>query len=157
MYRNKKYMKKVTVLFIGVISIKMNIGLDLGLFNDKFTTSLEYYNNTSDDLLLGRPTPTSLGFNTGNVTENVGSVETKGFEVNLGYNDFEGDFTWSANLSFSTTENEVKSLGLVEEITGGGFEEANISRIIVGEPLFYFFGLKSDGIYQSQAEVDANL
>ncbi len=87
MYRNKKYMKKVTVLFIGVISIKMNIGLDLGLFNDKFTASLEYYNNTSNDLLLGRPTPTSLGFNTGNVTENVESVETKGFEVNLGYND----------------------------------------------------------------------
>ncbi|KKN21370.1 hypothetical protein LCGC14_0926040, partial [marine sediment metagenome] len=132
-----------------------NIGFDLGLFQEKFTASVEYFNNTSDDLLLSRPTPTSLGFNTGSVTENVGSVETKGFEVNLGYNDFEGDFTWSANLNFSTATNEVKSLGLVEEITGGGFEGANISRIIVGEPLFYFFGLVSDGIYQSQAEVDA--
>lgn len=75
--------------------------------------------------------------------------------MNLGYNDFEGNFTWSANLNLSTTENGVKSLGLIEEITGCGFEGANILRIIDGDPMFYFFGLKSDGI--NQAEVDADI
>ena len=132
-----------------------NIGLDIGLFQDKFTASFEYYNNTSDDLLLNRATPTSSGFNSGAITENVGSVETKGFELNLGYNDYEGDFTWSVDLNLSTTKNEVKSLGTTGEIVGGNFENANISRVVVGEPLFYFYGLESDGIYQSQAEVDA--
>lgn len=132
-----------------------NIGLDLGLMNDQFTMSLEYYINKSDDLLINRPLSVSLGFNDPNITENVGSVETKGFELNLGYSDYEGDFTWSANLNLGSSRNEVLTLGTVTEINGGGFENENLSRITVGEPLFYFYGLQTDGIYQNQAEVDA--
>lgn len=137
-----------------------NIGLDLGLNNNQFTFTLEYYNNKSEDLLINRPLPLSQGFNNPNVTENVGSVETEGFEINLGYNDYDGDFTWSANLNLSSTKNEVISLGEGgenREITGGNFEGENVSRITVGEPLFYFYGLQTDGIYQTQEEVDAVL
>lgn len=134
-----------------------NIGLDFGLFDGKLTGAVEYYNNTSDDLLMSRPLPGSLGIHSGSVTENVGSVETKGFEVSLGYNDYEGDFTWSANLNLGTTTNEVKSLGANESLSGGTFEAQQISRVEVGEPLFYFFGLETDGLYQSEAEVQAHL
>ena len=134
-----------------------NIGLDVGLFNNQFTVSAEYYVNSSDDLLINRPLSLSSGFNDPYMTENIGSVDTKGFELNLGYNDFEGDFTWSANLTIGTSTNEVKSLGAVDFIEGGGFENENISRIMVGEPLFYFYGLQTDGIYQTQEEVDAVL
>ncbi|MEH6406229.1 MAG: TonB-dependent receptor [Leeuwenhoekiella sp.] len=132
-----------------------NIGLDMGLFNDQFTMSLEYYRNTSNDLLINRPLSVSLGFNDPVITENVGSVESKGFELNLGYNDYEGDFTWSATLNLGTSTNEVLSLGGVTSIPGGSFESENLSRISEGEPLFYFYGLQTDGIYQTQAEVDA--
>lgn len=135
----------------------VNVGLDFGLFDGQFTGAVEYYNNTSDDLLMQRPLPGSLGIHSGAVTENVGSVETKGFEVTLGYNDFEGDFTWSANLNLSTTSNEVKSLGANESLSGGTFEAQQISRIEVGEPLFFFFGLETDGLYQSEEEVTAHL
>lgn len=134
-----------------------NIGLDFGFFGGQFTGALEYYNNTSDDLLMSRPLPGSLGIHSGSVTENVGSVETSGFELNLGYNDYEGDFTWSANLNLGTTTNEVKSLGANESLSGGTFENQQISRIEVGEPLFFFFGLETDGLYQSEAEVEAHL
>ena len=134
-----------------------NIGLDMGLFNDQFTMSIEYYQNKSDDLLIDRPLSVSLGFNDPVITENVGSVETKGFELNLGYNDYDGDFTWSATLNLGTSTNEVLSLGGVSEINGGGFENENLSRITQGEPLFYFYGYQTDGIYQTQAEVDAVL
>ncbi|MBJ2173572.1 TonB-dependent receptor [Aureibaculum sp. A20] len=133
----------------------VNIGLDFGLFNEKITGSIEYYKNTSDDLLMSRTTPVSLGFNVGTITENVGSVETTGFELNLGYNHYGEDFSWSANLNLGTSTNEVKSLGVLEEITGATFEQNDISRITVGESLFYFYGLETDGIYQTQAEVDA--
>ncbi len=132
-----------------------NVGLDLGWMNNKFTASLEYYTNTSDDLLMRRPLAPSLGIHSASITENVGSVETTGFELSLGYNDTEGDFTWSANVNLGTSSNEVKSLGTVEALNGGSFENGNISRITVGEPLFYFYGLESNGIYQTQAEVDA--
>ena len=134
-----------------------NIGLDFGLWDGRFTGALEYYNNTSDDLLMARPLPGTLGIHSGSVTENVGSVETNGFELNIGYNDFEGDFTWSANLNLGTSRNEVKSLGENESLSGGTFEAQDISRVEVGEPLFFFYGYETDGIYDTRAEIDAVL
>lgn len=133
----------------------LNIGIDFGVWDEAFTGSLEYYNNSSDDLLMQRSTPTSLGYHSGFISENVGSVVTNGFELNLGYNDYDGDFTWSANLNLGTSSNEVESLGALEEMTGANFEGANISRIVVGEAMYHFYGLVMDGIYQNQAEVDA--
>ncbi|GGZ75321.1 SusC/RagA family TonB-linked outer membrane protein [Algibacter mikhailovii] len=135
----------------------LNIGLDFGISNDMFTASLEYYQNRSDDLLLSLPAPLSNGINAGNITANVGSVETSGFEMALGFNDYEGDFKWSANLNLGTSTNNVLSLGNLESFEGAAMKDGkgNISRTVEGESLFHFYGLVSDGIYQNQAEVDA--
>ncbi|WP_232457019.1 SusC/RagA family TonB-linked outer membrane protein [Polaribacter sp. SA4-12] len=135
----------------------MNIGLDFGLFSNKFTASLEYYQNKSEDLLLSLPAPLSNGIHAGSITANVGSVETKGFEAVLGFNDTEGDFTWSANVNLGTSSNEVLNLGSLEAFEGGTMKDGkgNISRTVQGQSLFQFYGLVSDGIYQNQAEVDA--
>lgn len=134
---------------------QQNIGLDLGLFDNKITAALEYYENRSDDLLIRVPTPTSAGINEGSQVRNVGSVETKGFELSLGFNDYEGDFTWSGNLNLSTSKNKALALGGVEQLIGGDFEAQQITRVAEGESLFHFYGLVTDGIYQNQAEVDA--
>src|SRR5680860_127543 len=134
---------------------QQNIGLDLGLFDNKFTAALEYYENRSDDLLIRVPTPTSAGINEGSQVRNVGSVETKGFELSLGYNDYEGDFTWSGSLNLSTSKNKALALGGVDQLIGGDFEAQQITRVAEGESLFHFYGLVTDGIYQNQAEVDA--
>lgn len=135
---------------------QLNVGLDVGLFNEKLTAALEYYANTSDDLLLSVPLPNSLGVNSGSQTRNVGSIEASGFEVTLGYNDYEGDFKWAANLNLGTAKNTAKSLGgTITEIQGGGFEGENITRILEGQPLYHYVGYIMDGIYQNQAEVDA--
>lgn len=136
---------------------QLNVGLDIGLFNDKFTGAIEYYENRSDDLLVNLPTPTSSGINAGSQVRNVGSVETTGFEVSLGYNDYEGDFKWSANFNLTASSNEALDLGGVDDLQGGNFESQNITRVTEGESLFHFFGLVTDGIYQNQAEVDAVL
>src|SRR5690606_18052803 len=135
---------------------QLNIGLDVGIFNEQFTAALEYYQHTTHDLLLSVPLLSSLGVNSGSQIRNVGSVEVSGFELTLGYNDYEGDFKWSANLNLGTTKNTAKSLGgTVTEIQGGGFEGENITRIIEGETLYHYVGYVMDGIYQTQAEVDA--
>ncbi|MDW7693625.1 TonB-dependent receptor [Flammeovirgaceae bacterium SG7u.111] len=134
----------------------LNLGIDLGLLSDQITVSVEYFNNTSDDLLMDLPLAPSLGFHNANLPKNVGSVENSGFEITLGYNDIEGDFTWSANLNLSTTSNKVLDLGGVDQLAGGGFENQNISRTIVGEPMFHFYGYEMIGIYQDQADVDNN-
>ncbi len=140
----------------------LNLGLDIGLFDEKITASVEYFVNQSDDLLINVPTPLSNGNNTNAQPVNLGNSEAKGFEVTVGYNDNKGDFTWSTNLNFSAVQGEMTSIAGQDEIffspagiRGGGIG-GNISRVSVGEPLFHFYGLKSDGIYRNQAEVDAS-
>ncbi|OYX25327.1 MAG: SusC/RagA family TonB-linked outer membrane protein [Flavobacteriales bacterium 32-35-8] len=132
-----------------------NIGLDFGLFNEKITGAIEYYINESDGLLMNAPLPVSMGDPNGNVPSNVGSTETKGFEITLGYNDREGDFKWSVNANLGTTKGTAKYLGGVDFIEGGGFENEQLIRLVPGQPLYHFHGLIMDGIYQTQAEVDA--
>jgi hypothetical protein len=136
-----------------------NLGLDFGLFDNKFTGALEYFSNRSDDIIFAVPLPPTLGSPGGNQFANIASIRTSGFEASLGYNDTKGDFTWSANFNIGTSENEVLKLapGVTEVIAGPAFKAGgqSFSRITVGDPLFYFFGLQTDGIYQNQAEVDA--
>ncbi len=130
-----------------------NIGLDIGI-NNKFDITLEYFKNTSNDILINRPLPLSSGFNDTFITENVGSVETYGFEINFGYSNYDNEFKWSANLNIGTARNEVISLGQSDFIQGGVFQNEALSRIEVGQPLFFFYGLQTDGIYQNQGEID---
>jgi TonB-linked SusC/RagA family outer membrane protein len=132
-----------------------NIGLDLGLFDNQFTLAAEYYINTSDKLLMPRITPPSDGIHAGQITENVGSVEVKGVELEIGYNDFEGDFQWSAALNLGTAKSEVLDLGANESLAGFGFENENITRLEVGEPVFFFYGWEFDGIFDTDAEANA--
>lgn len=137
-----------------------NIGLDFGLFDDKFTGSLEYFNNKSSDILFAVPLPASVGSAGGGTQiQNVADVKVSGFEVSLGYNDRKGDFTWSAVANLGTSKNEVTGLAPgVTSVLGGPTARAgleNFSRLEVGQPLFYFYGYETNGIYQNQAEVDA--
>lgn len=137
-----------------------NIGLDFGLFEDKFTGSLEYFNNKSSDILFAVPLPASVGSAGGGTQiQNVADVKVSGFEVSLGYNDRKGDFTWSAVANLGTSKNEVTGLAPgVTSVLGGPTARAgleNFSRLEVGQPLFYFYGYQTNGIYQNQAEVDA--
>lgn len=136
-----------------------NIGLDFGFLNEKITGSFEYFNNTAKDILFNVPLAASLGSASGSKYQNIAAVKTSGYELSLGYNDREGDFTWSANFNLGTSKNEVTALapGVTEVIAGvvprAGL--AQMSRLTVGDPLFYMYGLVTDGIFQNQAEVNA--
>ncbi|MFO7370758.1 MAG: SusC/RagA family TonB-linked outer membrane protein [Bacteroidales bacterium] len=132
-----------------------NIGLDLSLFRNQFTMALEYYMNSSDQLLMLVPTILSNGDWAGNVSKNAGSMETKGFELQLGYNDFEGAFQWSAGLNLGTFKNEVKSLGGVTYVSGFNFENEDLTRCAIGEPAFFFYGWEFDGLFQTAAEAES--
>ncbi|WP_456311989.1 SusC/RagA family TonB-linked outer membrane protein [Pseudomonas shirazensis] len=137
-----------------------NIGLDFGLFEEKFTGSFEYFNNKSSDILFAVPLAASVGSAGGGTqVQNIADVKVTGYEITLGYNDRKGDFTWSATANLGTSKNEVTSLAPgVTSVLGGPTARAgleNFSRLEVGQPLFYFYGYQTNGIYQNQAEVDA--
>ncbi len=89
---------------------QINIGLDLGLFNNAFTLSAEYYQRKTDNLILAVPLPPSMGYLNSSVITNAGAMKNNGFELQLGYNDRHGEFTWSATGNLSIVTNKVLRL-----------------------------------------------
>ncbi len=134
----------------------LNIGADIGFLNNALTFSAEYFRNQNDGLLVSVPLRSSLGATDANQTQNVGGTEITGMEFNIGYKDVNGDFTWGANLNSNININtEVTSLGTVDAVLNGNVLQQTVNRLFVGEAPLHFFGLRTDGIFQNQAEVDA--
>ncbi len=135
----------------------LNIGADVAFFNNALTITGEYFRNESDGLLVSVPLPSSLGATDATQFQNVGGTELTGLEFTIGYKDFEGDFTWGANFNaFVALNQEVTSLGSVDAIFQGNWFQQFHTRLTEGEAPFHFFGLRTDGIFQNQAEVDAH-
>jgi TonB-linked SusC/RagA family outer membrane protein len=129
-------------------STKMtNVGIDMGFFNDKLRANVEWFKNDSEGLLLNVPIPFSLGYD-GAPVANVGTVSNQGFEFALGYQDNEGDFTWSLDANLSTVKNELVSLGIGNSIFGPAFEGNAVTYTEEGQPIAYFYGWQVDGIFQ---------
>jgi TonB-linked SusC/RagA family outer membrane protein len=136
---------------------QVNIGLDLGLLKNKITLSAEYYQRKTDNLILNVPLPSSFGYLTGTVPQNVGSMKNNGFEFQLGYNDREGDFKWFASTNMSFVTNQVTRLAEgVSNIEAGGdadFGSYNITNTTVGQPIQAFYGWVAEGIFQNAGDV----
>ncbi|HEY3406049.1 MAG TPA: TonB-dependent receptor [Ohtaekwangia sp.] len=125
-----------------------NIGVDMGILNNQFTLSVEYFNSRTKDMIVQRPTPLSYGYDIAPF-DNVGEVENKGVELELGYEKVQGDFTFNASGNISFVKNEVISLG--DEgttIAQGDWYGDNLTLTKVGEPIGYFNGYVVDGIFQ---------
>ncbi len=142
---------------------KLNFGLDLAFFNRDLSVTIDYYNNTRDDLLIpGIPVSGIFGVaapGSSSPTLNAGSVENKGLEMAFDYNKVvDEDFSFNVAYNFSTINNEVTAINGAPFLEGGAFGVGQLppSRMEVGQPIGYFYGLKTDGIFQNQAEVDAH-
>ena len=88
---------------------------------------------------------------------NAGSVSNKGFEVTLGYDGKIGnDFQYHINGNVSTYKNKVKSLGSGANIPGKGIHLGYFSYTMTepGQPIGYFYGYKTDGVFQTQEEIE---
>lgn len=137
---------------------QINLGLDMGVLQNKVTLSLEYFRRSTDNLILSVPLPPSFGYITSTVSQNVGSMKNNGFEAQLGYNDREGTFTWFASANMSFVTNQVTRLAEgVTNIEAGGdadFGSYNITNTAVGQSIQSFYGWKVLGIFQSQDEVN---
>ncbi|MDF9796431.1 TonB-linked SusC/RagA family outer membrane protein [Catalinimonas alkaloidigena] len=122
-------------------SQELNIGMDLGLIQNRIYTSLEIYNRKTVDLILSQKIPTSTGY--GEVISNIGEVNNKGVELALTtINVANTNFKWSTNINFSTNKNEIL------ELYGGGIDEDIGNKLFVGEPLGANYDYEFDGIWQ---------
>lgn len=130
-----------------------DIGLDFGFWEDRVYGSIEYFSSTTSDLLLAVQVPSALGFT--NALTNIGEVVNQGIELTVTSRNTRGKFRWTTDLNFSTINNEVTKLGPSGDpiLSSGGAGNRHITRI--GDPVGSYYGYMTDGIYQTQAEIDA--
>ncbi|GHB34894.1 SusC/RagA family TonB-linked outer membrane protein [Mongoliitalea lutea] len=137
-------------------TIMKNIGFDLGLFNDRLNVSFEWFDNTTEGMILGVPIPPSLGYD-GAPVSNVGTVMNRGIELELGYRKYTGDFQFSIDGNIGFVRNELLSLGTGNTIFGPEFQGDPLTFTEAGRPIAYFFGWQTDGIFQIGDETSQQL
>lgn len=136
----------------------VNVGLDGSLWNGKLDFSLEYFNNTTNDLLVGRQR-NGLEPNVGQPQINVGQMVNKGFDATFSTRGkITNDLKFDLGLTFTSYKNEAVKIDAEgsSSILFGGGRLGNIQKIEGGQPLSSFWGWVNDGIFQTQAEVDAH-
>ena len=136
-------------------STQTDVGLDLGFFQNKLTFTVDWYKKITDGMLMTMNIPSYVGES--KPTGNVGIMNNSGVEFELGYKFTVGDFNFRLNGNASYLKNT-----LIEYGNDSGWANLDsfqnigtVSRAQNGMPFPYFYGYKTDGIFQNQAEIDA--
>ncbi|MQP25654.1 SusC/RagA family TonB-linked outer membrane protein [Flavobacterium sp. LMO8] len=143
-----------------------NAGLDLGFFNKRLTTSIDFYHKRTEDLLQRMPLAPSDGYDF--ILANVGTLENKGFEVNLNLDVIKNDnLKWSIYANYSMYRTKIVKLGLSpsewgdqtliafqgNEISGGNYFKTFANIYAQGLPAGSFFGYETNGIINTPDEL----
>jgi hypothetical protein len=136
-------------------SEQLDLGVELGFFKNALSVDVDYYNKKTKDMLVAVPIPGSSG-SSGAITRNVGSILNKGWEFLVTYRKSTGDFHYSVSANLATNYNEVLDM-LGQNITVGAseFATSGSARTEAGHPIAMFWGYKTMGLFQTQAEIDA--
>lgn len=130
-------------------TISQNVGIDLNLFNDRFSLIADYYKKETTDMLLDLSIPSISGYE--DPTSNVGSMNTEGWELSASWRDQIGKFRYSTSFNIFDSKSTIGDIGGKRLFGFGG-------RFLSEEGSQYrsWYGYQSDGIFQTQAEVDAS-
>ncbi len=126
-----------------------DLGLDASFFDNRLRFSGDIYKKTTKDMLLELEIPDYMGFD--NPQQNTGKMNTKGWEIELGWNDQLGDFKYSVSANLSDSKSVMGDLGGIE------LKDNDNARVnFKGSEYLEWYGYKTDGIFQTQDEVDAS-
>ena len=129
-----------------------NVGVDMGFFDNRLTVSLDGYFKKTDDLLLAIKMPMYTGFTSGQ--SNIGSIQNRGFELDLTSHNLTGEFVWDTKFNFALNKNKVLDLGDNGDIyirsskPVGTVSEEDYAIVREGEALGSLFGYKYVGVIQ---------
>ncbi len=134
-------------------SIQSDFGIDFGFLNNALTFSADYYEKTTDGMLMTMPIPSYVG--EAKPTGNVGKMKNSGVEFELGYRFNVNDFSFRVGGNLSYLKNKLIDYG---NDTGYANLDSNqgtgtITRAENGLPFPYFYGYKTAGIFQSMEEI----
>ncbi len=139
-------------------SEQLNIGFDALLLRNKLSINFDWYRKTTKDWLVTAPVLASYGANAPDI--NGGDIRNTGIELAIMWRDKLGDFHYDASINWAYNKNRVIRIANEEGIIHGsartvGTWSPEFYRAQVGYPIGYFWGLKTDGIFQNQDEIDA--
>lgn len=132
-------------------TVARNIGVDIGILNDRIQVSADAYKNTTSDNLVDVTIPTSSGYT--RQLQNVGSTSNRGVELQLnGSPVVSKDFNWNANFNISYNKNKIEKLSDYQSsfLFPSGWAGSNQPAdflVRVGESVGTIWGLKTDGFY----------
>ena len=138
--------------------VQVNLGLDTRMFNNKIRISLDYFRKTVDDLLFSPNLSLYLG-TPYYPTTNIGKTESSGIDASISLNTAIGGLSISSNLNFTTSENKVLEINNGDKYIWGagyGIPYTSIVRFEEGFTPGYFYGYATNGIFQSQDEINSH-
>lgn len=138
---------------------QIDFGLNIILFDGRFSTELDYYNKTTNGILVGLEPAGYAGIGAfQNITFNAASVENRGFEFNTSWRDKVGDFDYQLGFLGSFTKNEVLSLGDIGSdsiiVAGDLGNGQRVAQTVVGQPIGFFYGYKVAGVFQNTEQLN---
>ncbi len=136
-------------------SNQLDLGIESRFFDDKLLIDVDYYNKVTDDLLQIQELRSTSGFAQAPLT-NVGQVKNEGVEMALEWRERKGKLFYSVAVNAAYNENTMTRVANdAGFIAGANWALAGeVTRIIQGQPIVSFFGYETDGIFQSEAEVN---
>jgi TonB-linked SusC/RagA family outer membrane protein len=133
----------------------MNIGADLGFWNQQLAASVDYFERRSKDMLLSTSIPYYLGSAWSTPYANIGTLTTKGFELMLTYrNESASGFRMRHSLNLSKANSKITKLVEGEAIWSGNHQRLeNLTRTVEDGVAGEFYGMVTDGLFQNKSEV----
>lgn len=131
-----------------------NIGLDIGLLENRLLANINYFIKDTKDMLIAPPTIGSIG--TAQIpNQNLGELRNQGLEIELSYRKTAGQFSYNISGNAAFIRNEVTKLVdgnfIGSQLYGRSSQE--ISRTYEGYPIASFYGWRTDGLYQTNEEI----
>ena len=128
---------------------QLDLGLDLGLFNDRVQFTYDFYTKKTTNLLYSVQVAQESGFS--NFNDNIGEIKFWGHEFAVTTRNTEGKLKWTTNANISFNRNRVLALADGIDRVYGTF---HITK--VGQPFGQFYGMLADGVYLNQGDLDKN-
>lgn len=133
---------------------QFDIGVDIGLFDNRLRFTADYYRKKTTDLLYDVAVTGVSGYSS--MFRNIGSLENKGYEFSIESDNLTGAFRWTTAFNISFNKNKILELGGEAYKDVGTHDDhlktGSIRRLIVGEPIGLFYGYRFDGIFQNEEE-----
>ena len=139
-------------------SEQTNVGFDARFLGSRLGVTFDAYIKNTKDWLVDAPIAAVYGFSAPYV--NGGDVRNSGLELSIDYGKHTGEFTYGVKLNGAYNKNKVTRIANAEGIIHGEDDvlsqgTSEMYRAQVGYPIGYFYGYKTDGVFQNQAQVDA--